>query len=468
MRTERLAGVLLAGLVAGQYALVTLAPTYAGPRPTAVGDVLPLIALLAAPAAIGLAALPRLLAVPPTSRALLVVLAGGLIMRLLWLGAPAPLEDDYHRYLWDGALVSHGLNPYALSPSEVRSAHGLAEPLAALQSAGSATLAHINFPDLKTIYPGFAQLALAVAHLIAPWSLDGLRVMLLGAELATVAILLALLRQTGSTPLLVALYWLNPLVVFTVIATIHLDGLLPPLLLGAVLLVGRGWFAASAALLALAVGTKIWPVLLAPLLLGEIVRRGGSVLPATALFCGIAIAATAPLLLSGLDPSSGLAAYASGWSNNNGFHAWASYWVYVIAGESSAGQSWLRLVAASVAGGVALGLAFRPSCGTSDVLRRMTIIAATVFYASPAQFPWYALWFLPLAAVTGNRALLLASATLPAYYLFFPLWESGRANAFVYGCSFLHSVPVLMAIGWRERTRLRDFFWCAIRERRNV
>jgi alpha-1,6-mannosyltransferase len=442
-------------LFGGQLALVWLAPFYAGARPQIVADVLPLILWLAVPAAVALVVVPRLANMPPTYGAIGLMLALGLIMRLVWLGVPPPLEDDFYRYLWDGALVAHGLDPYALAPDEAVSGTNPPPTLAALYVAGAGTLAHINFPDLKTIYPGVAELVFGFAHLLAPWRVDGLRIVLLASDLCATLLLAAALRRTGRSALLSALYWLNPLVVFTTTATAHVDGLLPPLLLAIPLALASARPRAAAACLALAAGIKIWPVLFAPLVFAEIARKRGPWASSALIFAALALPALTPLFASALTPSSGLAAYAGTWSNNNGPFAWASYAIYLALGDSATAEFALRAAVAAFVGAVALVLAARPLEGLEDALRRSTVIAAVLFYASPAQFPWYALWFMPFAAATFNRPLLLASATLPAYYLFFPLWESGRGSLYLYGTSFLHAVPVWAWIAWDARAWLR-------------
>ena len=94
------AGALLAAgavllLVAAQVGLVWIAPSLAGTKPVAVGEVLPLIALLSVPAGLGLLVAPRVLRLPPSRVVMAVMIGAGLVMRLVWFGAPAPFEDDF-------------------------------------------------------------------------------------------------------------------------------------------------------------------------------------------------------------------------------------------------------------------------------------------------------------------------------------------------------------------------------------
>jgi hypothetical protein len=447
-------------LVVGQAALAWLSPGYAGPHPTAVVRMLPLILLLTLPSALALIVVAWLSEQPARRGVMPVMLIGGLLMRLVWLGSPAPLEDDYHRYLWDGAVVAHGLDPYRLSPEAVLKALELPEVLTQLRAAGQATLANVNFPDLTSIYPGVAELVFALAHVMAPWSLDGLRILQIAGDMAAAAALMALLRKTGRSPLLVNLYWMNPLVVFVSVATVHVDALLAPTLLGSTLMLAAAQPIMAAILLALAVGIKIWPLLLAPLVLAAIARDHGRVVTAAAalLIVVIASAALAPLMMASTSPASGLAAYANSWTNNNAPFAWASLWADELLPDDWDSERILRLALTGIVGTVALAAAVRPPGNIEGLLRRQLVISAVLFYSAPAQFPWYALWFLPFAAAVASYPLLLATVTLAAYFFFFPLWESGRGELFQYWISFAHALPVWAWLGWEHRATIARRF----------
>lgn len=81
--------------------------------------------------------------------------------------------------------------------------------------------------------------------------------------------------------------------------------------------------------------------------------------------------------------------------------------------ESKRAEQFLRLGLAGAGGLVALALAMSPVKDLRDHLTRALALTASLFYLSPAQFPWYALWFMPLAALLQCWPLLLASVTLP-------------------------------------------------------
>jgi alpha-1,6-mannosyltransferase len=438
------ASALALALVISQIAVIRLyGGVSAGEVPT-IASVLPLVLLLALPtlACVGLAR--RFAALPATPMLLAAVAATGLAMRLPFFGQPAVLEDDHFRYLLDGAMVAHGFNPHTRAPLELLQATGLSPDLAQVVNSGRDVIAKVNFPDLRSMYPGASQLIFASAHFIAPWSLDGLRFVMMLCEIATFGLLVLLLRRTGRSRLWSALYWCNPLMAFTLTGQAHVDAAMPPLVIASLLLAAARRPAGAGIALGLAIGVKFWPVLLAPLLARMVGPSLRPVIIGSAAGGLTALALCLPAALSSVNADSGLSAYASGWSVNNMPFAWASWLLYTVAPEG--GERLLRLALALIVGAAALAVATRPVKNLEAAVGRALVVAALLFYLSPAQFPWYAAWFIPLAAAAGNRPLLLASATLPVYYLFFPLAAVGGREIHGYGLAALHVLPVLAAL----------------------
>ncbi|MBU2532580.1 MAG: hypothetical protein KKB37_07560, partial [Alphaproteobacteria bacterium] len=48
-----------------------------------------------------------------------LILATGLLLRVIMIPSVPALEDDFYRYLWDGAVAAAGFNPYVLAPETV-------------------------------------------------------------------------------------------------------------------------------------------------------------------------------------------------------------------------------------------------------------------------------------------------------------------------------------------------------------
>ncbi len=425
-----LAAAVMLACTLGQRAL---APSLAAERAAGLLPVLAFASLAALAGAAWLAAVPVIGLAPPVALAAL-----GLLLRLAWASVPPVLDTDHLRYLWDGALVAHGLSPWAAPPA--------AGVPAALGEPGAALAARLPFADLRSIYPVTAQAVFALAHLIAPWSLVGLRVVMMAAELCTIAVARGLLRCAGLPAERCWLLWCCPLVPVLLANAVHVEAVLVPLLFGALwaALAGRG--PAAGALLGLAAGGKVWPRLLAPLRGRALPRQGLAAAAATlALTAGLGLA---PLLATLGAADAGLASYATGWHVNNAPFAWAD----ALFGTMSATPgAVLRPLVALAAGLVALAVAIPPQAGGEALIRRAMIVGAVPFYLTPAQFPWYAMWFMPFAALLAFRPLLVPAAALPAYWLFFPLHAIGQGPLFNHAVAALHALPVAVALRLRWR-----------------
>ena len=402
---------------------------------------LTLLLLLAAPGAGLIWATWRARNLPIGWRMGLLIAAAGVLMRAPYFGAGPMLEDDHFRYLLDGAMLAQGLSPYTFAPQTVlNGAEGVPPQLV---EAGHAAIAAINFPELRTIYPGSAQLVFALAHVIAPWSIDGLRLVIFVAEALAALLIWRLLTMSGRSPLLVALYWCNPLMAFCLTGQAHIDGVLALPVLAALLAAHRRVGSLAGLGLGLAVGVKLWPILLAPL----IARRlwpDRQALAAFALVLAVAtIVLCGPLFLASLSANAGLTAYAGRWSVNNAPYAWLTY-IFVLVAGAGTGELLLRSLIFLIAAGASLAIAFRKVDGLEMMIGRAAVLGAVLFYLSPAQFPWYSAWFIPLAAASGKWILVAPAIGLPIYYLFFPFAEVGLLEVHGYSLAALHLAPVLV------------------------
>ncbi|WP_291296225.1 hypothetical protein [Elioraea sp.] len=412
---------------------VALAPHLADERAARLIPVLGFAALAALAGVVWLASVPLLAAAPWAALA-----AFGLVLRLPWAVVPPVLDTDHLRYLWDGALLANGLSPWAAPPS--------AGIPAILGEAGVEVAARLPFSGLRSIYPASAQAVFALAHLIAPWSLDGLRLVMLVAELCTVVVARGLLRRSGLPVARCWVLWCCPLVPVMLTNAVHVEAVMVPLLLGALwaTLAGRG--AAAGALLGLAAGVKVWPLLLAPLLGRALPRQ---CLPAAAVALALTAGLSlAPVIVTLGGGNAGLASYATGWLVNNAPFAWAEVLLGTVL--AAPGQV-LRPMVALVAGLVGIGVAVPRPSGGKALIERAMCVAAVTFYLSPAQYPWYAMWFMPFAALLPFRPLLIPAASLPAYWLFFPLHATGNGALFNHGVAALHALPVAVALLLRWR-----------------
>ncbi len=284
--------------------------------------ILPMVAVLMGA---GLVYLSLLWLIPATLRCrqvatrplLLMSLAVGLLMRLVLLPSEPILEDDYQRYLWDGAVTAAGFNPYALAPKTALDMRPTHSEIGALARQAGKVLERVNHPELRTIYPPAAQLAFAAAHHLSPFSLLAWRLLCLLGEITSLVLILALLHKLARPALWSTLYWWNPLAAKELINSAHMEALLVPLLLALVWLALCRRPLTAIVMTMTAVGTKLWPALYLPLLVRPLLRTPARLVLALLLIAGIGALLAWPVLLAGLDHSSGFVAYAERWKTNS-------------------------------------------------------------------------------------------------------------------------------------------------------
>jgi len=398
--------------------------------------------------------------------ALTAILVTGLLMRAFAAASTPILEDDWYRYLWEGGLWANGLSPYAIAPADAAevldpAVNGLAE------SAGQ-ILARVNHPHLKTIYPPVAQTAFAIAHLIEPWSFAAWRAVSLLLDLSIALVLLGILDALGRSRLWVALYWLNPVVVKELVNTAHMEGVLMLPVVGALLLALRGRHVAATLVMGLAVGAKVWPLLLLPLILRPLLGDWSRLALALVLLALLGAGIAWPIIVGGLDETSGFLAYAEHWQSNSALFPALQFimaqWIGLLGLTEEALASLASRLARAAMGGfallIALALSLRPIAGPRDLTHRMSMIVFAIVLLSPAQFPWYMVWMIPFLAIMPIPGLLVAVVTTPLYYTYFHYSSRDLGDLFRTRMVWVIWLPVwlvLLADAWRAwRNRAID------------
>lgn len=427
-------------LIIAEIALFLISSRFLTDRPMASRPILPLVALEV------IAGFAWLAAVWPFGNRFQSKMspgwwvAAGALLRVAVLFSTPILEDDYWRYLWDGSVTASGQNPYALAPQVFTA-----------ENTGGAVTTRINHPELRTIYPPIAQAAFAWAYWISPWNLSAWRGILLFFDLASLLLLLRLLRLLGLPSDRAAIYWLNPLLLNFGLNAAHMDILALPFVLGALLLAHHWKYEWGVTTLACAAGIKVWPVLLIPFLLRPLLGSPRRLLVSVVSTAFVILALSWPVVRGGLDSNSGFTAYAGHWEMNDalfmallaGIRA-----VSALAGADTLAPFIARVVSASLVIAGTILLAWRPLADGRDLARRMLLAVAILFLFSPTQYPWYALWLLPLLSVQPRLSLMLLTMLLPLYHLRFYLDARGLAAVFDQGVVWVEHLPVWAVIFW--------------------
>jgi alpha-1,6-mannosyltransferase len=324
----------------------------------------------------------------------------GLLLAAVWhiefLRVPAGVDDDIHRYVWDGRLQRLGYNPYLVVPSDP-AAKGLHTP----------ETRTLNNPDLPSPYPPGAQLFFRAVTAIQE-STFALKIALVFCEFAIVFVLLDVLRRNRQGAHLILAYAWSPLLAIEVAGSGHIDIVGALLLLVSAAALGRRWRATAAVGFGLAVAVKLLPIVLLPLYWKR-VRVRDAALAATVV--GLLYL---PFLNHGRIPIGSLGTYVQHWRFNGPVFAMLDRVVppqllaglAVLVGLVTA--AWLRSTAPE---------------WSPDIFAWP--MAASLLCA-PAVFPWYLLWLLPFVRSPSTLLISVWTVSIFPTYVMWHLRTLGR------------------------------------------
>ncbi len=465
------AGLLLVGL---HLALAWLSSSFDYETPPLERPILSLVLIELIAGAVFMTTIWGIRLSLPGSRALMTwVIAVGALLRAIMMTSTPMLETDFYRYMWDGAVLANGISPYRYSPEEAtKPSDSVPTALQKLAHESGNVITRVNHRQLRTIYPPVAQVFFAAAYFLGPWSMLSLRLVLAVFDAATFVLLLAALRGLNLSSLFIVIYWWNPLVVKEIFNSAHMDVIAVPLALAALILTMRARHLNAAGVLALAVGAKLWPVVLLPVVLSRLWRVPRHLFLAVALFSFLSLLLLLPVYLGGCDWNSGFMVYGRQWEMNDALFmaltwgvAWfaklvpATFSVLPTQVDAAARIFTLLILSAWIA-----WLSRNQPAAPSEFWERSLLIVAALFLLSPTQFPWYYLWVMPFLVIKPRFSLLLLGALLPLYYLRFYYAARDNVGVFDYCIVWLEYIPVwcmliyewLVASGARAGKRLGE------------
>ena len=319
------------------------------------------------------------------------------------LGQPF-LEDDFYRYLWDGYRTAVTGDPYSLPPAWFFSANDL--PIVFEE-----ILSRINYPDIATVYGPVCQWIFALGYLVAPGEIWPIQ---LFAALADIGILVLLRSICQHNALL--LYAWSPLLVKEFSFTAHPDVFAVLLVMFALRFRQVSGGALTGVFLALAVGTKVFALLLAPFLLIRWRDPKRSVIAVAAFLLALLLITFWFGTLSIWVPE-GLRVMADSWLFN------APLYILLIPIASFPS---IKLLLLALFFAFAAGLLYRWQVSTSSEAGSMAgldarplrgdLLYGVFLLCIPVLNPWYLIWVLPFAVLRPSRWAWTASIALLLSY----------------------------------------------------
>ena len=343
------------------------------------------------------------------------VIVIGLVLAALWhlpfLLTPPGLDDDIHRYLWDGRVQRLGYNPYIVVPND--------PALAGLHTPATRTL---NNPDLPSPYPPGAQLFFRAVTAIHE-SVFALKVAFVLCDFAIVLVLMDVLRSSGQEAHWVLAYAWNPLLATEVARSGHIDIVGVLLLLVSFAALERRWRAVAALAFGLAVAVKLLPVVLLPLYWKRVRVRN------VALASVVVGLLYVPFLDHGRIPIGSLGTYVQSFRFNDPVFATLE-----------------RVAAPQLAVGLAVLVGFLTASWLRSTAPEWSSDAfawpmAASLLCAPVVYPWYLLWLLPFLRSASTLPLMIWTVSIiPTYYVWHlrtlgrPWLVPGWIMLLEYGC----------------------------------
>ena len=440
--------------------------------------------------------------------ALIVLMAIG--FRVVMAFTPPVLELDFYRYLWDGKVSAAGFSPFAYSPDQIKSVdliraggdstagplRSLAE-IAAQSEANHAIINRIHYADHTTIYPPVSQLVFRLSAMLTPpqtsvqFHILVLRILLIGFDLGTILVLALLFKTLERNYAWLIAYAWNPLVIKEISNSAHLDSI------AIFFVVLSVWFVirarrnkptpsaiAGGIALALGVGAKLFPVVIAPALFFALFKAGWQ----KGVYFAIAFGVTTLVVLSPMllrsqvaeteseKTKDGLTSFLSTWRMNDVIFSSVyhnlkpytgrgnSYWYAVT--PNSFRQKVVDMTGTRLGNDPAFRLAriitlvlfaviylcFVKRFLVADdhhVLSGLLYLLFAFLMLQPTVNPWYWVWAIPFTCFISRWGWVAVSAVLSIYYLRYWFRELNFEFAFL-GHSYKDEAIFHHFVAWGE------------------
>ena len=380
----------------------------------------------------------------------------GIFFRSILLFAIPWLSQDFYRFIWDGLMLQHHLNPYAYSPNEIYSMSSLFDPQLKeelFKNMGSLSSQHFsNYPPLNQIGFWISTLGFQNSILLTVISM---RFLIIMADIGLFFILKDLLPKIGLSQNRIGWYFLNPLVIIELTGNLHWEGVMLFFFsLGIAYYLRHKLFQASF-FLAFSVAIKLIALLLFPLFLRFQTSRKSLLMGIYGLGCLSAI--FLPFFVD-----IGLTNYLATlqlWFKNFEFNG-SIYYLIRWAGYQIKGYNIIRQLGDVMPWVIALLVLvfsfWKRKKNILELFNAMLILLSCYYLLASIVHPWYIVNLVFLSMFTRFRFPLIWSTLIPLSYLTYahPSFEENfYAIGLEYGWVFL----VLIYEVYRKKPLFQHF-----------
>jgi alpha-1,6-mannosyltransferase len=324
-----------------------------------------------------------------------IVLAVGILCRLVVLFPEPALSSDVYRYAWDGVVQHAGINPYRYVPGDAA--------LAFLREPNQDLYDSMNRRDYAhTIYPPGAQILFYLITFISP-TMTAMKTAVVLFEGLTMLGLVKLLRHLGVRREWSILYAWFPMLIWEFGGSGHLDSMVMAFMVMALLFRYRRQPVLTGVFLGLAVLTKLYPLVLFPALY----RRGDWKMPAT--LAAMMVAFYGVYLSAGTMVFGFLGGYVQEEGMATGTRYFLLDLVQHVRGLAGVGNGAYLVFAGLVFASLTVW-AWRSGCQPQSArdafLKPAFGLALALMLLFSPHYPWYVAWLVPFFVLMPGLTVL--------------------------------------------------------------
>jgi hypothetical protein len=346
-----------------------------------------------------------------------LLLGVGILFRLVFLIAEPNLSQDFYRFIWDGELVRHFINPYLEVPNSLIQQKDLVVTNAQELYKGMGSLSAKHFSN----YPPLNQLIFALATLLGGKSILGSVIIMRGTiVLADIGVFYfgrKLLKNINQSPHLIFWYFLNPLVIVELTGNLHFEGVMLFFFVWSLYLLSINKWQWGAVFYACSISVKLVPLLFLPLFLKYFKLKK------SILFYTI-IGVTSLLLFAPFYSTKFVHNYSKTiglWFSNFEFNAGLYNVIKQTAIQFDAKpweliKTYGRITPIITITAVVLITFFRKNEKLPVLITSMLWVLTLYYFISATVHPWYVIFLVVLTAFTKYRFALVWSAIIALSY----------------------------------------------------
>lgn len=348
------------------------------------------------------------------------LLVFGILFRLVFLVADPNLSQDFYRFIWDGQLVTQGINPYLQTPDTIMEEGSIFFKNLNQLYSNMGELSARHFSN----YPPLNQLLFASATLLGGKTILGsviaMRFYIILTDIGIFYLGRKLLRNLNQSPHLIFWYFLNPLVIIELTGNLHFEGVMLFFFMWAMFLFSVNKWALAGIPYALAICVKLVPLMFLPYFLKYLgLKKSALFYLVVGLVCTVLLVPFyAPEFIDNYSQTVGL------WFSNFEFNAGPYNIIKKIAINYDQKPWEFIKVYGSVIPYLTIVLVllfgfFKVDKNLKNLITAMLWILALYYFMSTTVHPWYIIFLLPLCIFTELRFPIVWSAVvILSYYAY--------------------------------------------------